>query len=349
MEATQISEANLTQFIEKLLLANGVSSDEADIIAKIFIWFDLIGRHPQGVGRLAAYIKRLDKNLIQSPCHPEFFKKSDTTWLIDGQNGFGHYLGHVAMSKAIEIAQHHGVGIVGVRHSNHFGAGAYYVNLAAQQNLLGLAVSNSVPHVAPPGAISAVLGTNPFAFAAPVRDQPPILVDFSTGASAGSEIMQAAKENRPIPPGLVIDEAGNDITDPHKAVGAVMLPFGGAKGYCLGLMIEILSGVLTGAAISHQIASLHKDFSRPANIGHFFMAIDIATLLPLDAYFDRIDLLIDFIKQAKLGHNVAEILLPGETRWRNYKRNFELGIKLDSKTVEALTELAQATQVEAPW
>jgi len=339
----------LQQFIADILLAAGVDSQEAPLIAHTFVWFDLIGRDTQGVSRLPAYLKRLAHGLITSPSHPEFNQKSDTIYLVDGHHGFGHYLGHVAMLKAIDVATKHGVGLVGVRQSNHFGAAAYYVQLAAQSCQIGLAWSNSVPHVAPYGGVTPTLGTNPFAFGAPVRDGHSVLVDFSTGASAGSVLAKAASENQPIPQGVMIDTDGNPITNPQDVAKGVLLPFGGAKGFCLGLVIEILSGVVTGAAISHEIASLHNDFSKNSSIGHLFIAIDVAKLMPIENYFARMDLLVSFIKGAKKQKGVDEILLPGETRWRNYSRQLKYGIDLELRAVQSLTDMAKNFALSTPW
>jgi len=349
MSSIKIDYKILQKFTFDILCAAGVDHKEATIIAGVFVWFDLIGRYAQGVGRLHVYLKRLPNDLIKSPCHPEFNQKSDTVYLLNGNDGFGHYLGHIAMSKAIDIADQSSIGIVGVSHSNHFGAGAYYVDLATQSNKFGFALSNSVPHVAPFGGISAVIGTNPFAFGAPMKNRKPVLVDFSTGASSGSMIMKAAEEGRTIPEGIVIDEEGNPIVDPKAAVNGVVLPFGGAKGYCLGLMVEILSGVITGAGFSHETASLHKNFERSSNIGHFFMAIDTSVFMPIEEYYERMDRLVAWIKDVKFQKDVNEILLPGESRWKYYEKQLAQGIDLDQKTIESLSTLAQETDIKTPW
>jgi len=240
--------------------------------------------------------------------------------------------------------------MVGVHHSNHFGAGAYYVQMAAEDYKMGLAFSNSVPHVAPYGGITATLGTNPFAFGAPTRNGQSILVDFSTGASSGSMIMKAKEEGKNIPEGILIDGNGNAIVDPkHTAALEVILPFGGAKGFCLGLMVEILSAVITSSGISHEVASMYKNFEKSANVGHLFLAIDIAKLMPPENYFDRMDALIGFIKNAKKRKGVDEILIPGETRWRNYKKQLTEGISLELKTIASLNTLAKELNVPSPW
>jgi LDH2 family malate/lactate/ureidoglycolate dehydrogenase len=349
MSIPKIEHQTLRKFTHDILCAAGVDPEEAGVIADVFSWTELVGRHTQGLGRLPSYLKRLRLGLIKSPCHPEFLQKTDSVAVLNGNDGFGHYLGHLAMKHAVGIAAKKGIGVVGVCHSNHFGAGAYYVDQAAQQMKIGFAFSNSVPHVAPFGGIRPVLGTNPVAFGAPRKNRKSVLVDFSTGAAAGTMIMKAAQEGRAIPDNIVIDADGNPITDPKKALNCTILPFGGAKGFCLGLIVEIVSGVITGAGISHEIASLQKNFERSSNIGHFLIAIDISTFMPIEIYFDRMDRLVTWVKDAKPYGNVEEILIPGETRWQHYEIQQRDGIELDRKTIDALSGLAKDLKVQIPW
>lgn len=350
-KGTIISDQTLVEFYEQLLLAANVDEPEANIIASVLAWFDLIGRPLHSAVRLPIYLKRFELGLMKSPCRPAFTKKSETLMAIDGHDGFGQYLGHIAMQKAISMADETGVGVVAVKRSNHFGAGAYYVQLAAKQQKLGLSMSNVVPKVAPHGGTTPVLGTNPFAFAAPTRSEQSILVDFSTGASAGSKVRQAAERGEPLPTGAFVDEEGQPVTDARQVEqgAGTMLPFGAAKGFCLGLMVEILSGVITGAAISHEIASVYKDFERSSNLGQLFIAIDIDKLIPLTQYYERMDTLIGFVKQAKPQPGFDEVLLPGETRWRNYQRYQQDGVPLSEEAISQLTHLAQKFSVPVPW
>lgn len=346
----KIESSKLQQLIFDILYAEGVTSEEASLIAKALVWCNLIGRHSQGVMRLTILLKRFRLGLIKSPSYPKFIQKAETIYLVEGNNGFGQYLGSIAMSKAIEVADQYGIGVVGVRCSNHFGANAYYVQMAAEKSKIGLAFTNGFPRTAPHGGITATLGTNPLGFGAPMKNKHSILVDLSTGASSGSLIRQAAEENRDIPEGVLIDEDGNPIVDVHKAKnGGVILPFGGAKGFCLGLMVEILSGVITGAGISHEVASMYKNFEQGSNSGHLFMAIDISQLMDIEIYYERMTDLVSFIKSSKRKGGFDEILIPGESRWRNYNRQLVEGIELNLETIESLEDIANPLNVAIPW
>jgi len=349
MNTVRIKEDILTRFVQALLRGAGVDSNEAADMAAVFVWTDMIGRHLHGVNRLPALIKRFKLGLIGSPCTPAVTQPANALALLDGHNGFGQYLGHFAMAKAIAMASEHGVGVVGVRSSNHFGAGAYYVNLAARSNQIGIAMSNSVPKVAPHGGVRPVLGTNPFAFGAPWREKGAILVDFSTSAIPGSKVLEAIANKTSLPEGLVVDNEGKSIVDPQHLGQGAILPFGGAKGFCVGLMVELLSGVLTGAGVSHGVASMYEDFSRPADNGHFFLALDIARLMPLPRYYARTAELVTLIKAAGKSGAAQEVLIPGESRWRSFAEQESLGVGIDQKTVERLTVLAKECGVNTPW
>lgn len=349
MNHVQIKDETLTRFVETLLRHAGVDPLEAASMAPVFVWTDMIGRHLHGVNRLPALIKRFKLGLINSPCNARFEHQAPAFARLEGNNGFGQYLGHVAMHEAITLARTHGIGAVGVRGSNHFGAGAYYVNLAASQNQLGIALSNSVPKVAPHGGAKAVLGTNPFAFGAPAQNGHAILADFSTSAIPGSKVLEAIAEKKKLPEGLVVDETGASLVDPQHLGHGAILPFGGAKGFCVGLMVEILSGVLTGAGVSHGVASMYEDFTRPSNSGHFFLAINIAVLMPLADYYERLAQLVALLKAAGKVGVAEEVLIPGETRWRTFAEQQNEGVNIDQKTAASLTTLAQECDVATPW
>lgn len=344
----RINDKDLRAFAASLLTAAGTIPEEADITAKALVWADLVGRPTQGVWRLKEICPRVRRGLIRSPCEPEFIQTREGVFQVDGRNGSGRYVGHLGMEKAIETARRHGVCLVAVKNSNHNGAAAYYVELAAKAGMLGFAFTNAPRRVAAYGGASPVFGTNPFAFGAPLRDGNSVLIDFSTSAIAGSILRKGAETNQPVPAGVAVDSKGNaGIAAENGPV--TLLPFGGAKGFCLGLLVEILAAVVTGSPMSFQIPSMleNPDASRPT--GHAFLAMDIAALLPPDAYHARMEMLVAAIKGSALLPGVTEILLPGETRWRNYRKQLKEGVCLDSNTLESLRSLAAEMGIKPPW
>ena len=161
--------------------------------------------------------------------------------------------------------------------------------------------------------------------------------------------MKAAKAGGTIPEGIVVDLHGDPVVDAKKAVDGVILPFGGAKGFGLGLMVEIMSAVVTGAGVSSEVASLHRDLERESNVGHCFIAIDISRLMPLDLYYDRMNMLIGFIKESKPQRGVEEVLVPGETRWRMAERQSAEGICLDAEAIKVMESMARDWGISTPW
>jgi LDH2 family malate/lactate/ureidoglycolate dehydrogenase len=349
MAAIRVDFELLEKFVFDILHCSGFDAEEAKITAKVMVWTDLIGRSNHGLKFLPIIIRRFKNDLINSPCYSEFEKKSDTIYLLRGNDGPGQFLSYIAMTQAIDIADECGIGLVGVQNSNHFGAGAYYIQMAAEKNKISLVTSNSVPRVVPHGGSTPVLGTNPFAFGAPVKNGRSILVDFSTGAMAGSTIRKAIEDNSDIPIGLALDRNGNDTVDPKMANDGSVLPMAGAKGFCMGLMVEILSGIITGSAISHEIGSMLKNFSRSNRVGHFFLAINISSLMPLENYYDRMEALIGYIKESKKRNSRDEILYPGESRWRHLQQNAKEGVHIDNIIIEALVTQAKHLNLSVPW
>ncbi|MGH6820436.1 MAG: Ldh family oxidoreductase, partial [Methylocella sp.] len=223
-----------------------------------------------------------------------------------------------------------GIGIVGVRNSNFFGAGAYYVNLAASRSMIGLALSNSFPKVVAHGGLKPVLGTNPFAFGAPRANGDHLLFDMATSALAGSTVREHLTTKNPLPEGLTADGA--------------LLPFGGAKGFGLSLLVEILAGVITGAGVGDGVASMYNDFARSGGNGHFLLALDIKRWMDIETYHARFEPLVASIKASG-----EHVLLPGEVRWENYRESLQNGIALDAVAAGNARKAALAVGLTAPW
>jgi LDH2 family malate/lactate/ureidoglycolate dehydrogenase len=310
------------------------------------VWTDLVGRSNHGSVRLPTLIKRMQAGVLKCPCRPRFEASAPNMQLLDGDEGFGQYVGEIGMGKAIELAREDGAGAVGVHNSNFFGTGAYFVHQAARAGMVSLVTSNSVPNVAAHGGHKMVLGTNPFAFGAPRRNGRSLMGDMATSALAGSTIRDQIRKGLPLAEGLAIDEEGNPVTDPEKAKSSALLPIGGAKGYVLGLLGEIMSGVITGSGVSHGVASMYKDFTASGNNGHFFLALDISRWMPLEAFYDRLESLVQILKASA---PEGEVLLPGERRWRAHDFNSANGILVEAPLRDALSELSTPLGIPPPW
>jgi len=185
MTAIRVPADDLKAFAKAIMLAHGVDVAQAESVSEIMLWSDLIGRSNYGVLRLNIHMKRLKHGVLKCPCTPVFKQASNAIEILDADGGFGHHAGRLAMDRAIELAHDNGIGLVCVRNSNFFGAGAYYVNQAAKKKMIGLAMSNSFPKVTSFGGRKPVLGTNPIAFAAPRRNGFHMMLDMSTAQVAG--------------------------------------------------------------------------------------------------------------------------------------------------------------------
>lgn len=342
-----VAASELRQFAQNILQSHGTDPHQAEVVADILVWCNEIGRSNQGVWRLPIFCKRLSLGLVSAPCVPRLEKKSESLALLDGDNGLGHYVGQVGMDHAIDMAAAQGVGVVTVCNSNFYGAGSYYVERAAQKGMLALALSNSFPKVVPYNGLEAVLGTNPFSFGAPLRNKKSVLFDMATAASAGSMIRRCQETGADLPEGIAIHPDGRPITNPSEVDAGALLPAGGAKGFGLAILVEVLCGVISGAGISHQVTSMYKNFDAPGNNGHFFLAIDVKHLMSMDQYFDRMDMLVTYLKNSPSLE--GEVLYPGELRWNNKATAEQQGIRIESETIVALEMLAKEKNISLPW
>lgn len=339
----RISETELLTFISALLAAQGAGEEAASAAARHMVWCEMVGRNNFGIERLPILVRRMKGNVLSGNAQMTFTRLALAIERLDAAGGFGFEAAERGMNRAIELAAQHGVGAVGVRNSNFFGAGAYYVNIAANRSMIGLALSNSFPKVVAHGGLKPVLGTNPFAFGTPRKNGDHLLFDMATSALAGSTVREHMASGKPMPEGLAIDAEGKPITDATKVGEGALLPFGGAKGFGLSLMVEILAGVLTGAGISEGVASMYSDFERSGDNGHFLLALDIRRWMTLEMYHDRFDALAEVIKGSG-----EKVLLPGEVRWQNYRDCAKRGVTIAQSRWDQVARLADASGVALP-
>lgn len=237
---------------------------------------------------------------------------------------------------------------VAVRNSNHFGTATYYCQMACREGMALIVMSNSPPGIAPWGGRSAYFGTNPIAFGFPTKRKPPVIVDMSSSLVARGRIILAAKQGLPIPEGWAIDEEGVATTDAEAALKGAVLPLGGAKGYALALAVEIMSGVLSGAAFGPHVNNLYKDGDPPAKVGHSFVLLDVSRWMQVDKYYERMEQFLREIKASPRAKGIEEIYYPGERRYLTYLENKDKGIALPETVREELESLGREHRVTFP-
>jgi ureidoglycolate dehydrogenase (NAD+) len=331
----RIAARTLHAEILRVLTASGVSAEQASATARHMVWCESVGRHNFGIERIPIHLKRIRAGVLNPSAETSIDQLTPAIARLDGGGGFGYHAAERAMAHAITMAKSIGIGAVGVRNSNFFGAGAYYVNQAADASMIGIALSNSFPKVVAHGGLKPVLGTNPFAFGAPRHNGDHLLFDMATAALAGSTVRAHIEEGKPLPEGLAIDAQGKPITDPRKVGDGALLPFGGPKGFGLSLMVEILAGVITGSGVGDGVASMYNDFSRNGDNGHFLLALDISRFMVMEEYHARFDGFVTLLRSSGEG-----VLLPGEVRWKNWRDSQALGVEVDDAKWTALQQVS---------
>ena len=342
-----VAATELVPWVGQLLVRHGADATEAAHVAAALVWADQVGRANQGVSRLEILVRRLRSGAIRSPCQATSTRPGPGVIHVDGGGGFGHHLATVAMRSVIETAGSQGIAMATVADSNYFGAAGYYAWLAAEAGMVGIAMSNSFAKVAAHGGTRPVLGTNPLAVAAPRADGRHLLLDMATAASAGSSVRELAASGGSLPAGTAVTPDGQPLTDPQRLSEGALLPFGGARGYGLAVVVEVLSGVLTGAGIGPEVGSMYRDMDRGGDNGHFLLAIDVAGIMGSDAFDARLGRLMAMLRTSASSEGGA-VRYPGEARWSVMERQRRDGIELSDGTRASLQRLAADVSLRLP-
>ncbi len=338
---------DLLAYAAAVLESLGVPEADAHEVAASLVEADLRGIGSHGLLRLPVHARRIRAGAVKAKPNITVENRFPAVALVNGDNGLGPVVGTRAMETAIELAEKCGIGFVGVRASNHFGTAAHYVQKAIARGFIGSAVSNAPPNMAPHGGRVRFLGTNPIGIGVPAGKRRPLVFDASTAIAARGKIIAAAKKNATIPEGWAIDPDGNPTTDAHAALAGAVLPFAGAKGSGISFIIDILSGVLTGAAFALHLNTL-EDLNSVQNVGHAFMALRTDVFLPAAEFARRMDEIIGMLKSSPAAPGVAEVLAPGEVEFEKECRNRAEGVPLADEVAEELRALGDAVRVDFP-
>ncbi len=339
MSETIIERSRLSSFVAAVFVKAGVPEDEAALIAESLTEADLTGVESHGVSRVPIYLKRIELGIVNAVAKLDIVADLPGALVLDGCNSMGIVTGVRAMDMAIDKAETSGSVFVTVRNSNHFGTAAFFTQRALARGMIGYAGSNAPSTMAPWGGIKPYMGTNPFSIAFPAGKEQPIVMDMATSVVAQGKIILAGKEGKPIPFGWAISKEGDPTDDPKTALEGTVLPFGGPKGYAVSLMLDVLSGVLSGAAFGPYLCNMWNDFKNPQNVGHYFTVLDVKKFLPLDEFKQKMDTMIRDIKTSPRAKGVEEIFLPGELEYRKREKRLAEGIPLGQKTFSDLAEI----------
>ena len=342
-----IDDRKLYTFVHELFAKTGMSADDAAICADSLVQTNLWGIDSHGVLRVPIYVKRLRSGAMNKTPDITSVRDVGALEVLNGDNGCGYVVGKRAMTRALEKAENHGIGAVGVMRSNHFGAAALYTKMAANRGMIGIAMTNVVPNVVAPGGAKPIVGNNPFAVSVPTFGEFPFTLDISLSAVAGGKLLLASKKGEKIPLDWATDKEGRPTDDPDKGFAGFLLPVGGHKGYGLALMVDLLCGILTGGAYLHGLKGMYKYPDDPSLTGHFFIAINPLALMEKDILKERMDDFYQQIKSSPMWDTSREMLMPGELEYRTEIKRKQEGIALPQELVVELNELAKNLGIDS--
>jgi len=349
----RLDYVTLKQFVADVFKALGVPSEDAEVAADVLVAADLMGVDSHGVQRLKRYTGGIRMGSVNPRAEVRVVKEGEATALIDGNAGLGQVVAFKAMRLAIEKARKVGVAAVGVRNSNHFGMAGYFVLQAIKENMIGGVLTNSEALVAYTHTLGRSFGTNPVAIGAPARYPPPIIFDAAVGVVPIGKVEIYAKEGKKLPLGWVIGPDGKLLEDPKEALEkkAAVLPLGGLgeemgghKGAALALIVDLLSGILTGASWGKGVRHTLSD--TPANVGHFIIALDIESFMPLEQFLDRVEQLKSYVKSLPKISEDSEVWIPGEKAWLTMETRKHIGIPVHRNVLKELIDEGEKAGVK---
>jgi LDH2 family malate/lactate/ureidoglycolate dehydrogenase len=340
----KVEPGRLRAFVSRLLESLGVPAEDAATVATCLVEADLEGQASHGTVRLPLYTRRVRSGLIAAVPEIRIGGEKAGVALLDAGNALGPVAGSRAMAIAVDKARGAGVGVCAVRASNHLGALSFYVRIATEAGMVGLALSNTPPAMAPSGGKAAFLGTNPIAAGIPTSG-PPAVIDMATTQVARGSVLKALRLGEQIPAEWAVDAEGRATTDPEAALAGSLTPLGGPKGFALALLVEVLAAVLPGAAVGPEVAGTFIDSDQPSNVGHFFLALDPEAFGA--GFVQRMDDLATALRAIEPVDAERPVRLPGDRRLAERSVREESGVEVSDQLLAELREIAGEREVAA--
>ena len=334
----------LNDFCMSVMRKYGLSEHDAQVMTDSLIFADMRNVSSHGIVRLPLYMDKVDKGIANIKAEMPFLSETGATALLDAENGMGQLAGHKAMVKSIDLAKKFGIGMVAVRNSNHFGTGAWFSMIAAEQGLIGIAMANASPAIAPFGTTTPMLGTNPLSIAVPAKERKPIVLDMAMSTVARGKIRLSAMKGEKIPLDWGLDTNGNPTDDPNEALKGSLVAIGGVKGSALSLIVDLLCGVMTSTSLTGEVKNI-TDMTGPSRTGHVFISINVQNFIDLGVFTAQVDEVIGSIKAlpSRFG---GEIYMAGEIEYNLMASRDNDGIPLAEEVIASLNQLADRIGVE---
>ncbi len=351
----------LQRFSATIFQRMGCPAQEADLAAEVLSSADLRGVDSHGIARLVGYVRLWEKQRINATPAVRVVHETPSTAVMDGDAGLGLVVAPRAMDTAIAKAQSAGTGWVSVRHSNHFGIAGYHAMRALPHNMIGIALTNASPLVAPTYSVDRLLGTNPIAVAIPAGQQPPLVVDMATTTVANGKLEVLQRQQQEAPTGWIQDQQGQPTVDPKGvAQGGALLPLGSDatrgshKGYCLGAVVDIFSAVFSGANYGPWVPPFVSFLDPPSDpvglgIGHFFGAIRVDAFRTVDEFEVHMDRWITTFREAQTVAGQERVLIPGDPERMTEAQRRQNGVPLLAPVVEDLIGLGERWSLDVDF
>lgn len=346
------SYERLTAFTRGIFRSIGCSGEDARIATEGLLSADIRGIDSHGIARLIGYVRLWEAGRANTTPLIRIIHETPSTAVVDGDSGLGLVIAPFAIKTAIEKAKQAGTGWVSVQHSNHFGIAAHHALQAVEQEMIGIAMTNASPLVAPTFSTERLLGTNPICVAIPAGEEPPFVADMATTTAANGKLEILQRKNETAPAGWIQDKSGRGSTDPHELKkGGALLPLGGDrehgshKGYALGAIVDIFSAVLSGANYGPWVPPFPAFMAMPEQmpgkgIGHFFGAMRIDAFRPAEDFKRDMDKWIRRFRSAIPMEGHEQVLVPGDPERAMEAERLKKGIPLLDAVVEDLRSLS---------
>ena len=355
-ERITVKTQELKTLVIRIFENVGLSSEDAEVTAEVLLCGDRRGIESHGVARLKRYVDGIKNGIMKTSPDIKTIVETPVSLVIDGDGGMGQVVGHFAMQRCIQKAKENYMCFAAVRNSNHYGIAGYYALTALTENLIGVSFTNSAPLVVPTYGKDAVLGTNPISFGFPTRNEKPYLLDMATSTVPRGKLEVKARLNEPIPNTWATDSQGEPTTDAHLVLenllerkGGGLLPIGGAgeengghKGFGLAAIVDIFTGVLSGGAVGTDV---YGKKGKPAEVAHFFGAINPAAFLGEDALKDKMDYFINMLKTSHLADQESRIYVAGEKEYEKAQSHQEK-LTLNPTVFETINEIGKEYGLE---
>ncbi len=347
----------LKKFTESVFKKIGCSETVSAAAAITLLSADLRGVESHGIARLSGYVRLWEVKRIDLCATPVIIHETPSTAVVDGKGGLGLIVAPFAMQVAIDKAKTAGTGWVSVQNSSHYGIAGIHAMMALQFDMIGIAMTNASPTVAPTFSKQKLLGTNPIAVAIPAGRQPSYVADFATTTAANGKLEILQRKNEDAPYGWVQTEEGDPTTDAHALKnGGALLPLGGDrehgshKGYMLGGIVDVFSALLSGANYGPYVPPFPAYLPMPAfmpgnGIGHFFGAMRIDAFRPAEEFKKDMDDWISHFRKATPIDPSCPVLIPGDPERMMEKERLEKGIPLPTVVLEDLQKLSEKFEV----